>query len=141
MPTSAKSRRVIGILALNQLAWADDPKPGANPYLGTWRMVAVIVDGKDLPPGSSTQNIVTEDGWTVTMNGDFYSKGTSKHDPQFPNHSDVKYVEGALAGTTLKQISKIEGDVMIACAGEKRPTEFTSKAGTAHTLSVWIRVK
>ena len=27
---------------------------------------------------------------------------------------------------------KIEGEVMIACAGEKRPTEFTSKAGSGH---------
>ncbi len=61
----------LSTLALNKFAWADAPKPGANPYLGTWRMVAVIVNGKDIPLGSSTLNIVTEDGWTVTMNGDF----------------------------------------------------------------------
>lgn len=131
----------LSMLEPSKVGWADDQKPDAKPYLGTWRMVAVIVDGKDLSPGSSTLNIVTEDGWTVTTNGDVYSKGTSKRDPQFPNHSDVIYVEGALAGTTLKQISKIEGDVMIACAGEKRPTAFTSKAGSGHTLSIWIRVK
>ncbi len=131
----------LSMLTLNKLGLADDQKPDVNPHLGTWRMIAVIVDGKDLPPGSATLNTVTADGWTVTTNGDFYSKGTAKGDPQFPSHSDVKYDEGALAGTTLKQIVKIEGDVMIACAGEKRPTEFKSKAGSGNTLSVWIRVK
>lgn len=131
----------LSMLSLNMHGLADDQKPDVNQYLGTWRMIAVIVDGKDLPPGSQTLNTVTADGWTVTKNGDFYSKGTSKRDPQFPSHSDVKYVEGALAGTTLKQILKIEGDVMIACIGEKRPTEFKSKAGSGNTLSVWIRVK
>ncbi len=60
------------MLEPNKVGWADDQKPDAKPYLGTWRMVAVIVGGKDLSPGSSTLNIVTGDGWTVTTNGDVY---------------------------------------------------------------------
>jgi uncharacterized protein (TIGR03067 family) len=120
---------------------AQESKSSDNPYVGSWRMVAVIVDGKDTPTGSTTINTVTENGWIVTVDGKLYSKGTSKRYPDNPNQTDVVYAEGALAGTTLKQIAKIEGDVMIACAGETRPTEFKSKAGSGHTLSVWIRVK
>jgi hypothetical protein len=59
----------LNIFTLHKPAWADDAKPGANPYIGTWRMVAVIVDGKDIAPGPSTLNTVTEEGWTVTTNG------------------------------------------------------------------------
>jgi len=132
-------------LALNVLlgtpSRAEEPKSGDNPYVGSWRMVAVIVDGKDIPTGATTINTVTENGWIVTVDGKLYSKGTSNRDPGNPNHTDLIYAEGALAGTTLKQIAKIEGDVMIACAGETRPTEFKSKAGSGHTLSVWIRVR
>ncbi len=83
----------------------------------------------------------TVDGWTVTAGGKLYSKGTAKVDPNSPLESDVTYNEGHLAGKTLRQISKIEGDVLIACIGAERPTEFKSKAGGGHTLSVWIRVK
>lgn len=146
MRTSLATTVSIFILAINMmvvgsLGWADDPKLGANPYVGSWRMVAVIVDGKDIPTGSTTINAVSENGWIVTVDGKLYSKGTSKRDPGNPSQSDVIYSEGALAGTTLKQIAKIEGDVMIACAGATRPTEFKSKAGSGHTLSVWIRTK
>jgi uncharacterized protein (TIGR03067 family) len=145
MRTSVTTTMSIFCLALNVMlssfGWADEPNSVANPYIGSWRMVAVILDGKDVPTGSSTINTVTEDAWSVTIDGKLYSKGTSKRDPEFPNHSDVIYAEGASAGTTLKQIAKIEGDVMIACAGKTRPTEFKSKAGSGHTLSVWIRVK
>jgi uncharacterized protein (TIGR03067 family) len=145
MRTSLATVLLIFCLALDVLlgtpGWAEEPKSGDNPYVGSWRMVAVIVDGKDLPTGSTTINSVTENGWIVTVDGKLYSKGTSKREPGNPNQLDVIYSEGALAGTTLKQIQKIEGDVMIACAGKTRPTEFKSKAGSGHTLSVWIRAK
>ena len=145
MRTSLTTVLLIVCLALDVLlctpSWAEEPKSGDNPYVGSWRMVAVIVDGKDIPTGSTTINAVSENGWIVTVDGKLYSKGTSKRDPGNPSQSDVIYSEGALAGTTLKQIAKIEGDVMIACAGATRPTEFKSKAGSGHTLSVWIRTK
>ena len=128
------------IFAFNTRGLADDPDANAKVPTGTWRMVAVVVDGKDSPVGSSTFMTVTSEGWTVTIGGKPFAKGTTKHDPKSPIQSEVTYTEGDLAGKTLKQISKIEGDVMIACAGAGRPIEFMSKVGSGHTLSVWIRV-
>jgi uncharacterized protein (TIGR03067 family) len=145
MRTTLATAVLVFVMALNVLMGApgraEEPKSSDNPYVGSWRMVAVIVDGKDTPTGSATINTVTENGWIVTVDGKLYSKGTSKRYPDNPNQTDVIYAEGVLAGTTLKQIAKIEGDVMIACAGETRPTEFKSKVASGHTLSVWIRVK
>lgn len=129
---------ILSTIFLSVLA-ADDSK--VNPYVGQWRLLAVVVDGKEVPISQSTINTVAEDGWSVSVDGKQYSKGTSKRYPEFPDQSDVIYKEGALAGTTTKQITKIEGDVMIACAGEKRPTEFKSRPGSGQSLSVWIRIK
>lgn len=128
------------LFAFHTTGLADDEKP-ANAHLGTWRQVALVVDGKDTPVGSSTLLTTTPDGWTMTIDGKFFSKGTTKVDPKSPTQSDVTYAEGFLAGATLRQISKIEGDVLIACIGAERPTQFKSKAGSGHTLSIWIRVK
>jgi uncharacterized protein (TIGR03067 family) len=127
---------------LMSAARADDPKADADAHIGTWRMVAVVVDGKDTPVGPSTLMAVTREGWTVTADGKPYAKGTTKADrAKSPVQSEVHYAEGALAGKTLQQISRIDGDIMYACAGATRPTEFKSTAGSGHTLSVWIRVK
>lgn len=59
-----------------------------------------------------------------------------------PPQSDVIVSEGPNAGETLRQIFKHEGDVLIACTaplGAARPTEFTSRPGSGHSLSVWLR--
>jgi len=100
------------------------------------------VDGKEIPVGPATLLVATQDGYTVTVDGKPYQKGTTKADrTKSPVQSDVTVTEGELAGKTLRQISKIDGDVLIACIGAERPTEFKSKPGSGHTLSVWIRVK
>ena len=86
--------------------------------------------------------IVTNDGYSVTIDGKPYQKGTVKADhTKSPVQSEITVTEGAPAGKKLLQISKIEGDILIACIGPDRPTEFKSKSGSGHSLSVWIRVK
>jgi len=132
----------VACLPILMAAGADDTKADPEAQIGTWRMVAVVVDGKDTPVSPATLMVVTREGWTVTINGNPYAKGTTKADrTTSPVQSEVSYLEGALAGKTLQQISRIDGDIMYACAGATRPGEFKSKAGSAHTLSVWIRVK
>ena len=133
---------VSGFLALGAVVRADDTKQGADAAIGTWRQVAVIVDGKDMPVGPATLLTTTKEGWAVTVDGKPYRKGTAKADEsKSPVQSDVTFADGELAGQTLRQISKIEGDVLLACIGPRPPTEFKSHAGSGQTLSVWIRVK
>lgn len=132
----------LGFLALGQVGRCDDAKAAANSHLGQWRQVAVVVDGKEIAVGPSTVLTVTPEGYTVTVDGQPYQSGTTKADrSKSPVESEVTVTEGSLAGRTLLQISKIEGDVLIACIGADRPKEFKSNPGSGHTLSVWIRVK
>jgi uncharacterized protein (TIGR03067 family) len=129
------------VFALTTVSLADDGKGNDN-HFGTWRQVAVIVDGKEYPIAATTILNSKPDGWAVTVDGKPYSKGTVKADrSKSPVSAEVTFTEGSLAGQTLQQISKVEGDVLIANIAAQRPTEFTSKAGSGRTLSVWIRVK
>ena len=70
------------------------------------------------------------------------TKLTMKFDrSKSPVQSELTITEGFMAGQTVYQISRIEGDVFITCFGAERPKEFKSKPGSGHILSVWIRVK
>ena len=117
----------------------------AGKYLGTWKQVAVIVDGQEIQVGKSTLMEVAKDGYKVTAEGRLFQRGTSKIVGEGdPRRSDIIVSEGAGAGSTIPQITKVTGDVLIGCqskSGAARPTEFTSERGSGHTLSVWIRVK
>ncbi len=111
---------------------------------GTWRQVAVIVNGQQIGVGPGALLTVNDDGYEVTVNGRVYQRGTSRNDySTIPYQSDVIVTDGAEAGKTLPQIFQISGDVLVACIapeGAARPAEFASHPGSGHTLSVWIRV-
>jgi uncharacterized protein (TIGR03067 family) len=111
---------------------------------GTWRQVAAVVDGRDVPVGRGTLLTVTPNGYTVSGHGRVYQTGTSRADyAATPHHSDVTVTGGRGAGQTLRQIFRVEGDVLVACnarPGAPRPAAFASPPGSGHTLSVWVRV-
>ncbi len=109
-----------------------------------WRQAAVITNGKNIPVGNATFLTANGDGYTITVNGKVYQKGTVRNDlSQTPPQSDVFVSEGPQAGETVRQIFKVEGDVLVACSGGPggaRPTDFTSRPGSGQTLSVWLQV-
>jgi uncharacterized protein (TIGR03067 family) len=116
---------------------------------GTWRQVAAVIDGKNIPVasvglyGSGTLLRASDDGYVIMVNGKVYQRGTSKADyTKTPHQADVSVTDGPRAGETAPQIFMIEGDVLVACnapPGAARPTEFRSAPGSGHTLSVWLR--
>jgi uncharacterized protein (TIGR03067 family) len=66
---------------------------------GTWRQVATVVDGKNIPPDLSVGMSVSADGYTITVKGKVYQRGTSKtNDLQKPRQADVVATEGPGAG-------------------------------------------
>lgn len=112
--------------------------------LGKWRQVAVVADGNHIEVGRSTILTVTPKGYHVTVDGNLYQKGTGKVDDDNPRQSEVTITEGANAGETRSQIAQVVGDVLVSCLaapGAPRPTTFTSKPGSGHILSVWVRVE
>lgn len=112
---------------------------------GSWRLVAVVVDGVETPISRDT--LLTHEGesYTVAVNGRVYETGTSRTDAsQLVRRSEVLPDSGPRAGQRLLQISGVVGDVLIACAGgpdADRPTTFASEPGSGHTLSVWLRAR
>lgn len=140
-------RYLVVFVVMLGAGWAlgeEKKEENMNSPWGTWRQVAVVADGKEFAVGPSTRLTVTKEGYMVTVQGQIYQEGTTKVVGRGVDkslvESDVQIAEGVFAGKTLKQISKIEGDVLIACIGVERPKEFKSKKGSGHTLSVWIRV-
>lgn len=111
----------------------------------TWRQLVAIVDGKRTPM-ESAKVVLKKSGenYTVSAMGKVIQRGVSKANREVsPHTSDVTVTEGLHAGASLRQIFRIDDDVMVSCIakqGAERPTAFESKPGSGHTLSVWIRV-
>lgn len=116
-----------------------------KPITGTWRQLALIVDGEQVPVVSGVTLAVDEDGYTVKLGNRLIQRGTSTSNyDEFPHQADATVTEGRDAGKTLRQIFKIEGDLLISCVslpGAERPKEFTSSRGSGHSLSVWLRTE
>lgn len=115
-----------------------------------WRPLAVVVDGRPLPtqwPGTwaATHMIVTGDRYEVLVNGRPFETGTSRTAADGEvRQAEVLPATGRRAGQTLAQISRVDGDVLTACAAgpdAPRPAAFSSTPGSGHTLSVWLRVR
>jgi uncharacterized protein (TIGR03067 family) len=108
-----------------------------------WRQIAAVVDGKPIFVGRGAVLTADDAGYTITVNGQLYQRGSSKTDyQQTPHHSEVLVAEGPHAGETFQQIFTIEGDVLLSCIagpGLPQPTTFSSTPGSGHTLSVWLR--
>jgi uncharacterized protein (TIGR03067 family) len=91
--------------------------------------------------------VVIKDGkWKIIKGKEVTAEGTYKIvtlDKEV-RHADRTVVKGDDAGKTIKQISKVNGDILTVCAApaeKERPTTFESKSGTGHILGVWRREK
>ena len=112
---------------------------------GDWAVVSVIRDGvkEEDDNAQSLFRTVKDHQYTVFLfdkpvgNGTFQIDATKK-----PKAIDS--FPANLAGKALLGIYQIEGDTIKTCyapAGKDRPTEFSSKKGSGHTLMAWEREK
>src|SRR5262245_36872224 len=116
---------------------------------GSWKLVAVEVEGKPVPRGELPAISFTlyPDGQSTvrTPDGEFQTK--SVIDPsKTPKTLDIEYLGGPLKGQKQYGIYKVEGDRWTVFAtppggkAEDRPRAFDSKAAKG-ALVVWERVK
>ncbi len=110
---------------------------------GDWAVVSVIRDGVKEDNAQSLFRTVKGHQYTVFLfdkpvgNGTFQIDATKK-----PKAIDS--FPANLAGKALLGIYQIEGNTIKTCyspAGKDRPTEFSSKKGSGHTLMAWEREK
>jgi uncharacterized protein (TIGR03067 family) len=116
---------------------------------GEWVMVSSERAGKKLSEKeiSTFRRTIKGNKYTVTFeaeDGGHELHGTITLDPtKKPKAIDAVRSEGESKGKPMQGIYELDGAFQKVCfapVGKERPTEFTSKAGTEHVLTVWKRV-
>lgn len=144
------TRLLMLLFSMVLIAVVDDPKADATAkdlekMQGDWAVVSVIRDGvKDEDDNAqSLFRTVKGNQYTVFLfdkplgNGTFQIDATKKP-------KTIDSFPANLAGKALLGIYEIDGDTIKTCyapAGKERPTEFSSKKDSGHTLMVWEREK
>jgi uncharacterized protein (TIGR03067 family) len=139
-------RHIWLILAPVLLIAADDAKKEYERFEGTWKIVAMEADGMKLPEDTFKHSrlILKGDNFTFAE-GNVSYKGSYKVDTgKKPKTIDITFTDGPEKGNTIGGIYELEGDVYKVClpqSGKKRPTEFTTKAGSGNIFEILHREK
>ena len=119
---------------------------------GTWLTVSLVNDGKTLvdekalsPKGPTTNLVYDGNTWMIKVGDKTVASGSFKIDAtKMPREIDIMDESGVKNDKTKLGIYELDGDTYKYClapAGKPRPTEFTSKAASGHSLGVSKREK
>jgi uncharacterized protein (TIGR03067 family) len=143
---------VSSLLVVSAGAGQDNPNKGDLDKLrGTWLAVSLVNDGKtlvdDKTPPKDPATKLAYDGtkWMIKVGDKTVAAGIFKIDAtKTPKEIDILDESGMKNDKTKLGIYELDGDTYKFClapAGKPRPTEFTSKAGSGHSLGVSKREK
>jgi len=123
---------------------AQETKGDLDKLQGHWVMVESTRDGKKMPAQVKIERTIEGKNYTVTVQsneGEQVLSGTLKIDSTTkPKTIDATRTEGPDRDKAMLGIYELEGNrqkVCFAPVGKSRPTEFASKAGTGHVLTIW----
>jgi uncharacterized protein (TIGR03067 family) len=114
---------------------------------GDWVVVSMEVDGMKIPGDDAMAYFrsVKGDQYTVSRYRKVVGKGTIKLDAtKKPRAIDALPAGAGGEGKKLLGIYAFDGNKLKLCfarPGSDRPTEFASKEGSGHNLTVWQREK
>jgi uncharacterized protein (TIGR03067 family) len=114
---------------------------------GDWVVVSMEVDGMKVPDEDAMAYFrsVKGDQYTVSRYRKVAGKGTIKLDvTKKPRAIDALPGGAGGEGKSLLGIYEFDGNKLKLCfarPGAARPTEFSSKEGSGHNLTVWQREK
>lgn len=139
------------LLVVAGVAMAWDGKDDRDKLHGTWATVSLVSDGKALvddktPKDAPATKLIYEgDKWMIKVGDKVVAGGIFKIDAtKSPKEIDVYDESGKKNDKTKLGIYELNGDVYKFClapAGKPRPTSFTSKEGSGHSLGVSKREK
>jgi uncharacterized protein (TIGR03067 family) len=154
MRSSLVGSLVMGALlaGIGAIVSADDAKDAAikndrKQIEGTWRIVAVVINGEKAPD-EVVKNFTVVNGsdgtWTLRTD-DKEIKGTSTFDPtKKPKTIDFTPTDGEDKGKLhlgIYELGEKTRKMCFAPAGKDRPTDFSSLAGSEHILVTFEREK
>jgi uncharacterized protein (TIGR03067 family) len=137
-----------GLLAATDDAKEQGIKKDRKQIAGTWRIVALEVNGNKAKEEDAKKLTVVNgsDGtWSLLSEGKEISKGTSTFDPtKKPKTIDFTPTKGEGKGKEhlgIYQLGKKIRKMCFAPPGKERPTEFSSMPGSGHILVTFEREK
>jgi uncharacterized protein (TIGR03067 family) len=140
---------VIGIIGL--LVGADAPSDAVKKEMalfeGEWSLESGEREGQAFPEDTvkSMRREVKDGVSTVTIGDRVVIKSKFTVDPsKKPRQIDFEAIEGEAKGTKLHGVYEFDGDTLKLCltlADQDRATDFTTKADSGRTLTVWKKVK
>jgi uncharacterized protein (TIGR03067 family) len=144
-------RIIVTVLAVLMLVGAGGAQDAAKQEMtqleGEWSMLSGEANGQSMPKETvkSGKRFAKDGETTITIGGQIYFKAKFSIDPtKKPKTIDYIMTEGPTKGKTHLGIYELDGVTVKFCfaaPGKDRPTEFTAKAGSQSTLSVWKRDK
>jgi uncharacterized protein (TIGR03067 family) len=140
------------LLVLALTAGADGAKEDAaaedlKRMQGDWVVASMVSDGMKIPDDDAMAlfRSVKGDQYTVSRYRKVAGKGTIKLDAtKKPRAIDAVPAGASGEAKSLLGIYEFDGNKLKLCfarPGKARPTEFTSKEDSGHTLTVWQREK
>lgn len=124
----------------------NDAKKELEKLQGTWKMVALEVEGQPVPPQKFDQA-------TLVIKGDRYLVDTGKTktevaltlDPsKAPKYVDLTFLDGPNKDQVGKAIYSLEGDTFKICRGllteADRPRQFATAPKSGQYVVTWQRV-
>lgn len=140
-------------VALATPATADDVndeaiKKDRQRIAGTWKIVALVINGKEADPKDLQTLIVVNEAdgtWSLQSDGKEVSRGTSTLDPTAkPKTIDFTPTNGSGAGKDhlgIYQLGKDKRKLCFAAAEYGRPSTFASEVGSQSMLVTFARMK
>jgi uncharacterized protein (TIGR03067 family) len=115
-------------------------------WQGEWRAVSMETDGKQSSDEQLKKIKLTVNGTNYHFqNGSFSEHGAYRFNAAIePKQLDIVVGDGKDKGKVYQTIYRISGDELTIClevANDKRPTDFSGRAGSGCVLEVWKRVK
>ena len=111
---------------------------------GTWKIIALEVEGREMPKemlGGATITIDGDNFSTTSMGATF--AGKVSYDASGDRSTiDIAFTEGPHAGQKSLGIYELQGDDWKLClgfAGSDRPQEFATTPGSGHALELLTR--
>jgi uncharacterized protein (TIGR03067 family) len=132
---------LVAVVMAAGLAFAEEGKKDLDKLQGTWVRTSVERNGKPASDDELKNSRLTLKGDKYTLDdGKEKRTGTFKLDAtKTPKTLDIISDSGPNKGKTLKAIYKIEDGTFTYCVAgpdKDRPTEFSGKEGSGHTLLV-----
>ena len=132
------------------LGWGcgeDSVKAELEKLAGVWSLVRELDDGKEMPAADAKKTkLFFYEGarWKVEFDGKIVGQGTLTLDPsKRPKTIDYTFIKGETPDMKFIAIYELQPDTFKHCGVVKgdRPMDFSAKAGSGRSLTVFQREK